>query len=688
MKGIRFAVLSLACAAVPLAGVTRYVAPNGAHVSPYTSWATAARSIQPAINLSAGGDEVVVSNGVYISSVYIYTYSNITVRSLNGPQVTVIDGSNNHLCVFLSNASNAVFEGFTLRNGRGGAYAGGAYLLRGGLLRNCIVRQCFATNGAGVFIDLGGGLESCTIEQNTGWYGGGVHLWYAPSALVSNCVIRNNVALEGGGGVFCRYGGTVAHCTITNNVALYGLAFFGTGGGVLTYYGGTVSNCVLSGNYAHSGGGVYCMYGGLVQHCMIRANHADSGWTSSSDGGGVGLNLGTVIGCAITGNYAHGHAGGVLSYGLGDVRDSIICGNTASNWGGGAYISYGGSFSNCVIGANRAASGGGAATVVQTGRTGMFLNCVITGNLAHALAASGGGLYLYGLNMVSDSLIAFNTASGTNSAEGGGISDYAYTTASRYISVLRCTINGNVATGHYAYGGGVQLRYGAIDRCVVSSNLAAGVTAYGGGLACGSPGAEAISSLIVCNAARGTAVANGGGVYNANTGLVVNCTICDNSAAGSASGANGGGVFTTLGVPRNCIVYFNSSPSNANVRAMNGCLNTCATPLQGGVGNLADDPDLASRAAGNYRLLASSPCIDKGTNMPWMAAAKDLDGNPRLYDGRVDMGAYEYVPEPCALAMACSTVVLVLRLRAVVLQTVPPGGPFRTTLTSQQGGVR
>jgi hypothetical protein len=48
-------------------------------------------------------------------------------------------------------------------------------------------------------------------------------------------------------------------------------------------------------------------------------------------------------------------------------------------------------------------------------------------------------------------------------------------------------------------------------------------------------------------------------------------------------------------------------------------------------------------AGGNYRLLITSPCINAGINQDWMVAATDLDGNPRISWGTVDMGAYEFL---------------------------------------------
>ena len=61
-------------------------------------------------------------------------------------------------------------------------------------------------------------------------------------------------------------------------------------------------------------------------------------------------------------------------------------------------------------------------------------------------------------------------------------------------------------------------------------------------------------------------------------------------------------------------------------------------------GNITDDPSFEDRAGGDYRLQTTSECIDKG-NSAAVTWATDLDGDQRIQNKAVDMGAYEtYVP--------------------------------------------
>lgn len=54
-------------------------------------------------------------------------------------------------------------------------------------------------------------------------------------------------------------------------------------------------------------------------------------------------------------------------------------------------------------------------------------------------------------------------------------------------------------------------------------------------------------------------------------------------------------------------------------------------------GNLAEDPLLRA----NFHIGPESPCCEAGANLGWEKGGRDLDGNPRLFRKRVDMGCYE-----------------------------------------------
>jgi hypothetical protein len=90
-------------------------------------------------------------------------------------------------------------------------------------------------------------------------------------------------------------------------------------------------------------------------------------------------------------------------------------------------------------------------------------------------------------------------------------------------------------------------------------------------------------------------------------------------------------------------VYFNTAPNTPNYDgiSLNYC---CTTPMPEsslGVGNITNAPLFVDYAGGNRRLQSNSPCINAGLNA-YALGPTDLDGNPRIVSGTVDIGAYEY----------------------------------------------
>jgi hypothetical protein len=157
----------------------------------------------------------------------------------------------------------------------------------------------------------------------------------------------------------------------------------------------------------------------------------------------------------------------------------------------------------------------------------------------------------------------------------------------------------------------------------------------------------------------------GGGIY-LRAGSLLSCTVTGNRTVppSGTEPAKGGGIYVETANVRNSIVYFNSAPSGANwywndspfpIQQLQPVGEApfaycCTTPDPGGMGlgNIVEDPRFVDQTNANYRLAPISPCIDSGLNQEWMDGATDLDGNSRIHNWRVDIGAYEstYAPTP------------------------------------------
>jgi hypothetical protein len=118
------------------------------------------------------------------------------------------------------------------------------------------------------------------------------------------------------------------------------------------------------------------------------------------------------------------------------------------------------------------------------------------------------------------------------------------------------------------------------------------------------------------------------------------CTLNNCTLTGNSAGSVGGGAyFCSL---NNCIVYFNTAPEGPNYDSDSGLSYSCTSPLPTkGLGNISIAPLFVDKSSGNLRLQSNSPCINAGMNA-LAPSGLDLDGNPRIVGGSVDIGAYEF----------------------------------------------
>jgi hypothetical protein len=581
----------LVLSTINISAAVRYVNVNGANpLAPYTSWAEAATNIQDAINEAEAGDTVLVTNGIYqsgasfpeIGSNRVYLAKSLTVQSVNGPAVTVIqgyqapgtiDGTNAVRCVYMS---AGVLSGFTLTNGAtlsdGDYFGGGVYCISTScLVSNCIIAGNYADSGGGgansgtlvncilsgnsvgAFQSGGGGatrgsvLINCLLTQNFSASFGGA----ADECTLLNCTVVSNSAAE--------TGGSLQDCTTKNTIAYYNFSDYTNadlpGADVFTNCCVSFNNNVGANNFtnpplfANPAAGNYrllpwspCINAGnnsFITYTVLGGNQGNTIITNNTDLAGNPRIVGGTIDIGAYEFQSPLHfvrltdTNPVAPFSTWltaatNLQDAI----DAANAGDLIVVSNGVYQSGATLVGQDALPN---RIVIDQAITVQSLNgpaaTIIAGNGAVGDASTGircaylaNGAVLSGFTLANGA--TQNSETSSNDENGGGV-----WCQSDSVVVTNC-----ILTGNHAFANGGAAYQGTFDNCLIISNVAS----FGGGLyAC-----IANSTLILSNLAQG---GNGGG---ACSNILNNCFLQNNRSV-----VNGGGAFGSTLV--NCAVLNN-----------------------------------------------------------------------------------------------------------------------------------
>jgi len=155
-----------------------------------------------------------------------------------------------------------------------------------------------------------------------------------------------------------------------------------------------------------------------------------------------------------------------------------------------------------------------------------------------------------------------------------------------------------------------------------------------------------VNNVIYENTANGT-IGNGGGLCSssASNNYFVNNTYADNHAPNGT----GGGAYVNMGsgtiaVFSNEIFWGNTAGSTSGKQ-----LNYGGSPIPtvtysnvpwSGQGNIWLDPEFVTERD-NYHLDTDSLCKDAGDKTAYGVPSEDIDGDPRIQNGQVEMGMDE-----------------------------------------------
>ncbi|MBC8190836.1 MAG: right-handed parallel beta-helix repeat-containing protein, partial [FCB group bacterium] len=658
----------------PYAGPTFYVsADSGLDYINNGSFEQPFRTIQHSINVVENADTILVRPGTYVENIN-FNGKNIVLSSLYTTTVdtsfisqTIIDGNQSGSVVTIVNGEDPAAEliGFTIRNGSGTYMAIGYGGKKGGGIRivgssptisNCYIIENHVTenngNGGGIFCynDSDPTISDCIISNNTAAEKGpGIQLNTDCDPVITNCLLNSNIG-EYGGGVHALFNSNpiISNCTFTNNTA-------GSYGGAIAIRSGShvyLKNSILWNNSANRGDeiGLY----GEEGTATIEANYSDIAGGQGAISEEVGN--GTIIWG--TGNIDTDPS--FVGYGTGNFNllASSLCINagdpttfdedgtrldmgaypyTNSYSGPDWYVSIEGNdhrgtgsvfnpFASIQAGINAATTPGDSVSVApgtyveninfrgrsikvfgeqgaeQTIIDGDSSGSVVTFNSAESsnsqlaeftiqngLAEQGGGIYCHD---ASPKLVSLNISENSSSSDWGGGGVFLYGYANPFID--RCVINNNLGQGVFLWNSTVEM-----SGCQISNNSLSGIWYYG----------EQIGGASV----------------------LMNCTITDNGDNGINLGH-----LDQHPILTNSIIHGNNGQQLIIDENDNPIVTYCniQDTTWSGIGNISIDPQFVNPIEGDYNLLETSGCINRGDPNSSYSDESEPNGD------RINMGAY------------------------------------------------
>ncbi len=309
------------------------------------------------------------------------------------------------------------------------------------------------------------------------------------------------------------------------------------------------------------------------------------------------------------------------------VLDGLtFCNGLATNYGGGIMLAdpadwaeYKVIIQNCIVRDNTVAWGtqatGGGICVSPYMKDVVISNCVLSGNIAES--------------------------SGSSRSLGGAVSSTTGNPGPA-LRLIECQVMNNVAgEGGGIYGNMVAL---FLDRCTFHDNRA--LLRYGGAVFLENPMKPCYTRH--CLFYNNVAASDGGAIYWSRKQPLIldHCTIVSNWSSSAA---------ITLGTPdepsglilNNTILHRNhpaeiTGNPLTNLYATNSCVGSLAN--LNATDCFTDDPGFQNFEKQDFRLAASSLCVNAGRPLAWVTAATlDLADNPRVdrLSGIADIGCFE-----------------------------------------------